>query len=103
MGWPPFAFVVLLTVLFHFGLKLRANIGRLPDKDLETFLVDTLFKGSLRTSFSIIFLFFRTTKCAFEKESFKECFYTSFCATSISIYLILWFMMNLAAGSVRSE
>ena len=62
-----FASAVMFTVLFHFALKLRAAIGRLPNKDLDTFLVDTLFKGGLKTLFSILFLLFRTTKCAFEE------------------------------------
>ena len=55
-----------MTVLFHFGLQLRAAIGRLPDEDLERFLIDVVLKGGLETLFSILFLLFRTTKCAFE-------------------------------------
>ena len=60
-----------MTVLFHFGLQLRAAIGRLPDEDLERFLIDVVLKGGLETLFSILFLLFRTTKCAFE-EGTKE-------------------------------
>ncbi|GMH95309.1 hypothetical protein TL16_g13124 [Triparma laevis f. inornata] len=60
-----FAGTVILTVLFHFGLKLRATVGRLPDKDLENFLVDTLLKGGLKTLFSVLFIHFRTAKCVF--------------------------------------
>ncbi|GMH77073.1 hypothetical protein TrLO_g9487, partial [Triparma laevis f. longispina] len=105
-----FALTVLLTIFFHFGFKLRANIGRLPDKDLETFLVNTLGKGLLKTSFSVLFLLFRTTKCAFEKGfdvrekgGTAKCFDTSWCALCIAIYLICWFVMNLVGSSVRSE
>ena len=56
-----FTLLAVEMLTFHFLLKLRAAIGRLPDKDLETFLVDTLFKGGLKTLFSILFLTFRTT------------------------------------------
>ncbi|GMH80284.1 hypothetical protein TL16_g08484 [Triparma laevis f. inornata] len=91
------------ALLFHFGLKLRAAIGRLPDKELETFLVGTLFKGGLQTLFSILFLTFRTTKCMFEKASVVECSNTSDCSTMISVYLLLWWFTKIVQGSVRSE
>ncbi|GMH84385.1 hypothetical protein TL16_g09908 [Triparma laevis f. inornata] len=98
-----FVLVLIVTVLFHFGLKLRANMGRLPDKDVETFLVDTLFKGVLKTLMSLLFLLFRTTKCMFEKENLAKCYDTSFCAMFISIHLLLWSLANIVQGSVRSE
>ena len=40
---------LLETLLFHYGLKLRASIGRLPDKDLNELLVETLLKGGFQT------------------------------------------------------
>ena len=95
--------LTFITLVFHFGLKLRAAVGRLPDKELETFLVDKIFKGSCQTYFSILFLTFRTTKCMFEKGSVSECYDTSFCSTMISIYLLVWWGMKLVQGSVRSE
>ncbi|GMH47155.1 hypothetical protein TrVE_jg3053 [Triparma verrucosa] len=91
------------TLLFHFGLKIRATVGRLPDKELETFLVDTLFKGGLQTLLSILFLTFRTTKCMFEKGSLARCSNISTCSTTISVYLLLWWLTKLVQGSVRSE
>ena len=91
------------ALLFHYGLKLRAAVGRLPDEDLETFLVDTLFKGGLKTLFSILFLLFRTTKCMFEKRSVAECFNTSWCSMMISIYLLCWWLTKLVQGSVIKE
>ncbi|GMH98487.1 hypothetical protein TrVE_jg9990 [Triparma verrucosa] len=97
-----FALLAAQTLLFHFGLKLRAAVGRLPDKDLEAFLVDTLFKGGLKTLFSILFLAFRTTKCVFEKGS-AECSKTSICSTTISVYLLGWWVTKIVQGSVRSE
>ncbi|GMI17303.1 hypothetical protein TrLO_g675 [Triparma laevis f. longispina] len=72
-----FAAAVIFTVMFHCALKLRANVGRLPDEDLEAFLIDKLFKGGLRTLFSILFLLFRTTKCVFKKGDLTECSNTS--------------------------
>ncbi|GMI09881.1 hypothetical protein TrVE_jg13446 [Triparma verrucosa] len=99
-----FARFAAQMLLLHFGLKLRAAVGRLPDKDVETFLVDMLFKGGLQTLFSILFLIFRTTKCMFEKGLEAEiCSDTSFCSTVISIYLLLWWSTKLVQGSVRSE
>jgi len=91
------------TVVFYFGLRLRAAVGRLPDEDLQTFLVNTLFKGGLQTLFSILFLTFRTTKCMFEKGSVAESYNTSWCSMMISVYLIFWWMTKLVQGSVRSE
>ncbi|GMH69503.1 hypothetical protein TrLO_g5565 [Triparma laevis f. longispina] len=76
---------VVFTVLFYLGLKLRANIGRLPDVDLEAFLIDTLFKGRLKTLVSILFILFRTTKCVIEEGDLAECYDISWCATAIYI------------------
>ena len=98
-----FARLTAEALVFHLGLKLRAAVGRLPDEDLETFLVDTIFKGGLQTLFSILFLTFRTTKCMFEEGSVAECSNASWCSTMISLYLILWWGMKLVQGSVRSE
>ncbi|GMH90124.1 hypothetical protein TrVE_jg3457 [Triparma verrucosa] len=105
VGWIilHFARLAAETLGFHFALKLRAAMGRLPDKELNTFLVDTLFKGGLQTLFSILFLTFRTTKCLFEKGSFEECSNTSFCSTTISVYLLAWWCTKLVQGSVRRE
>ena len=58
-----------LSLVFHFSLKLRSSVGRLPDKELNAFLVDTLFYGGFQTLASILFLAFRSTKCIFEQES----------------------------------
>ncbi|GMI01543.1 hypothetical protein TrLO_g10204 [Triparma laevis f. longispina] len=98
-----FVRLVSQALVFHFGLKLRAAVGRLPDKDLETFLVNTLFKGGSKTLFSVLFLTFRTTKCMFEEGSVAECDNTSWCSMFISIYLIAWWLTKLVQGSVRSE
>ena len=94
---------ISFTGLIHLALKIRAAVGRLPDKDLEIFLVDTLFKGGLQTLFSILFLTFRTTKCMFEEGSVAECRNTSWCSMMISVYLLVWWWTKLVQGSVRSE
>ncbi|GMI05344.1 hypothetical protein TrLO_g4114 [Triparma laevis f. longispina] len=49
-----------LTLAFHWGLKLRNSLGRLPDDELEHFLVEMLFKNAFQTMLSILFLTFRT-------------------------------------------
>jgi len=94
---------VSLTLLYHYGLKLREAIARLPDKDLENFLVETLFKGVMKTAISVLFLTFRTTKCMFEKGSLGKCVEVSHCSTFISVYLIIWWGTKLVQASVRSE
>lgn len=91
------------TFFFHQGLKMRAAIGRLPDEDLEKFLVDTLFKGGFQTLFSILFLLFRVSRCLFEKGSMEECTNTSLCSMFISIYLLFWWGTQSIQGSVKSE
>ncbi|GMH66597.1 hypothetical protein TrST_g749 [Triparma strigata] len=88
---------------FHFGLKLRASIGRLPDEELDAFVVDTLFRGGVKTLLSILFLTFRTTKCMFELGSVERCKNVSFCSSILSIYLLLWWIIGLVQGSVRRE
>ena len=98
-----FVRLAVFTLVFHFAFQLRAAAGRLPDKDLETFLVDALFKRGFKTLISILFLTFRTTKCMFEKGGVAKCFDTSFCSTMISVYLLLWWGIKVVQGSVRSE
>ncbi|GMH62352.1 hypothetical protein TrST_g13759 [Triparma strigata] len=98
-----FALLAAETLCFHFILKLRAAVGRLPDEDLDLFLVDTLFKSMLQTLFSILFLTFRTTKCMFEEGNAAVCNDTSLCSTMISLYLLGWWLTKLVQGSVRSE
>ena len=39
---------LIQTLLFHYSLKLRASIGRLPDKDLNTFLIETCSRAASR-------------------------------------------------------
>lgn len=94
---------VACTLLFHFGLKLRANVGRLPPEDLEPFLVDTLFKGGLRTLLTLLFLFFRTTKCWFEEGGLATCANVSWCSSMLSTFAILWWFVGSVQGSVKRE
>ncbi|GMH98819.1 hypothetical protein TrST_g13130 [Triparma strigata] len=98
-----FARFAAFILVFRLILKLRVAVGRLPEEDLETFLVDTLFKGGLQTLFSILFLTFRTTKCIFEEGSVAECSNTSWCSATISTYLLGWWFTKIVQGSVRSE
>ena len=50
----------------HRRLKLRASVGRLPDSDLQEFLVETLFKGGFVLGGSALFVLFRSLKCIIE-------------------------------------
>ncbi|GMI14675.1 hypothetical protein TrLO_g12504 [Triparma laevis f. longispina] len=89
---------VAYTFVFHLGFKLRGTISRLPNNDLEYFLVDTFFKGGLRTLFWYLFLTFRTTTYLFEEFFVEECRITNMCSTFISTYLLLWGDINLRQG-----
>lgn len=89
---------VTYTVVFHLGFKLQGAIARLPNNDLEYFLVNTFFKGGLRTLFWYLFLTFRTTTCLFEEFFVEVCRITNMCSTFISTYLLLWW-----GGSLISE
>ena len=64
---------VSLILLFHYGLTLRASIGRLPDEDLSEFLFTTLFKGGFKTLAPILFIQFRSLNCVLESQSYGHC------------------------------
>ena len=93
---------LLLTLLFHYGLKLRASIGRLPDKDLNNFLVETLFKGGFQTLSSVLFILFRSLKCNIER-GMGSCTNNTRCASAISVMLIIMRILKLVQGSIKSE
>lgn len=109
LGQPTFFVIVhvlraaAMTLIFSFGLKLRRTISQLSDHDLETFLIDTPLKGGLQTLLSILFLGFRTTKCAFEKQSLADCSASTLSSICISLYLLAWWLTKLVHGSVKSE
>jgi len=94
--------LIIEMVLFHILLKLRAAIGRLPDEDLQTFLVNALYRGGIQTLSSILFLTFNLVKCMLE-ENLEDCSATSQSSTWISVYLLFWYITTLVQGSVRSE
>ena len=45
-------FATIFTLLFHYALILRAIMGRLPDKELNNFLMETLFMGGFKAGAS---------------------------------------------------
>ena len=94
---------IALVVLFHYGLRLRAAIGRLPPKDLDNFLVNTLFKGGLQTLLTLLFLTFRSTKCMFERGKVNKCTKDSLCSMFISVFFLFWWLTQLVQASVKSE
>ena len=91
-----------LTLLFHYGLKLRASIDRLPDKDLSEFLVETLFKGSVKASATVLFILFRSAKCMIE-NNLEQCSTNTRCASFVSIFLLFQWYVKLVHGSIRQE
>ena len=93
---------LLLILLFHCGLKLRASIGRLPNKDLEIFLVETLFKGGFETIASVLFILFRSTKCSIERD-LETCRMNTSCASYLSVMIITYWGLKIVHGSIKSE
>ena len=93
---------LLETLVFHYGLKLRASIGCLPDNDLNNFLVEILFKGSFKTLSSVLFILFRSLKCVLER-GMGSCTNNTECATWISVMLIFAWGLKLGQGSIKSE
>ena len=91
---------LLGSLVFHYALKLRASICRLPDKDLSEFLVETLFKGGIETAASMVFVIFRSTKCVME-NSFRQCQKNSYCAIFISVYLSIRWGLKIVHGSIE--
>ena len=51
----------------------------------------------------MLFLNFRVSKCAVEEGGLEECSDTSYCAMTISCYLLSWWGTKIVQGSVRSE
>ena len=110
--------ISLDTLAFHFGLKLRDSIGRLPDRahegekegddqhhkggNLNDFLLESLFKGGITTIMSVLFILFRSVKCMIEYKM-SSCNANALCATLISLYLLLWWVLKLVQGSIDAE
>ena len=94
--------VLVQTLLFHYGLKLRASICHLPDKDLDNFLFETLFKGGFKTLSSVLFTLFRSLKCVIESD-IESCIINTSCASYICGMLILVWGLKLVQGSIKSE
>ena len=92
---------ILQTALFRCGLMLRSVVGMLPDKDLENFIVNTMFTGGLHTLFSCLFLGFRVTTCMVERSSLEACSGEAWCATNISVYICFWWLTTLVQASVK--
>lgn len=54
--------LLVLCIYYHVMFVIRASVGRLPDEEVEKFISQTVFKGSLKTLFSLLFVTFRVTK-----------------------------------------
>ena len=94
--------VLLQTAIFHCGLRLRASIGRLPNADLSELLMETLFKGGFKALASVLFVMFRSLKCAIE-DKLTSCEVNSMCASWISVYFIFIWTLKLVHGSIKQE
>lgn len=103
-GWLHLMYIFALTVLFHYRAKLRAALGQLDDKDIQKFLVNTLFSGGTTVLMFNLFLGFRVSKCLFENNGeHGECKNKSLCAVAISVFLSALWAMKMVDSSVPSE
>ena len=93
---------LLEVFFFRVGLKIRRGIGQLPPNQLHDFLVNTLFKGGITTTASVLFITFRGTKCVFERN-LEECTNTALCSSFISLFIILNWWLQLVRCSVPKE
>ena len=92
----------ILTIWFYFLLRIRANIGRLPDMDLNEFLVEKLIKGGFTTLASMVFLLFRSTKC-FIETGVSQCTTNALCSTFTSLSLLFWWGSKLVETSIKER
>ncbi|GMI13078.1 hypothetical protein TrLO_g1890 [Triparma laevis f. longispina] len=102
------------NIIFHLGLKVRACVGRLPDKQIQKFLTNAIFEKGFRTLLTVLFLTFRTSNCLFEngvdesgasvtfEHAIKDCKNTLVCSTLISISLVIFWMISVVQGSVQT-
>ena len=93
---------LLLTIVFYYCLKLRVSISRLPDKDLHEFLIKILLKGGFKTTTSVLFILFRSFKCNIEMNM-EACTNNAWCASAISVMLIITWILKLINRSIQSE
>ena len=49
---------LLETLVFYYGIRLRASLSCLSDKDLTELLVETVLRGGLKTVTSVLFVLF---------------------------------------------
>ena len=95
---------LLETLIFHYGLKLRSSIGRLPDEDLNDFLIDALFKSGLATITSCLFVLFRATKCMVEQgERGRGLRHCDKCAASGVFFLTPSFATQATRHAARTR
>ena len=92
----------LQTLIFHYGLKLRASVGRLPDKDLSEFLVKHVFKGGAQTMTFVLFVLFRSIKSMIER-GYSKCIQNTQCASWIAVYLLILWAMKIIIASIQNE
>eukprot|EP00519_Triparma_laevis_P004294 CAMPEP_0182514400 /NCGR_PEP_ID=MMETSP1321-20130603/35669_1 /TAXON_ID=91990 /ORGANISM="Bolidomonas sp., Strain RCC1657" /LENGTH=1209 /DNA_ID=CAMNT_0024721593 /DNA_START=151 /DNA_END=3777 /DNA_ORIENTATION=+ len=94
---------VLWTLILKMVFKIREFLNDLEPKKLEEFLRSTICDKGLTTLSLILFLTFRTTKCAAEEGSISECAETATCSMWISIYLVFGWLALIVDGAVPEE
>ena len=92
--------VVTFKQSFQVGYVLNVKLERL-DKDLNEFLINTLFKGGLKASASV-FVLLRSAKRMIE-ICLEHCSIITRCATFISVLLLLRCLLKLVHWSIRHE
>ncbi|GMH98631.1 hypothetical protein TrVE_jg11953 [Triparma verrucosa] len=85
---------------FVIALRFRKRLANLPDKDLDDFLVETLFKGGLKATVLVQFMLSRSVKCILE-SGLSRCSQNTSCASAISVFIVLVWIPTLIRASVR--
>mmetsp|Transcript_2598 Transcript_2598/g.4916 ORF Transcript_2598/g.4916 Transcript_2598/m.4916 type:complete len:1010 (+) Transcript_2598:83-3112(+) len=93
------------AVTLVLGLRVRARIARLPDKDLSKFLVDKVFsEGFLVGLGQLIFLVFSSIQCdtatMAEGEGWENCRRTLYSQTGLGCLTALVIVLRLVSGVV---
>ena len=91
--WYTSTVITLIRIPFNFlgfkmGLKLREYVGKLPDIELERYLIDVIMKKGSTLLLTSSFFMFEIVSCQLEEDDPGLCENTSSAAVYLSIFLI---------------
>ena len=98
---------LLQTWAFYYAVRFRASIGRLQDKDLNNFLLHTIFKRGIMTLIPVFFVTNRFIKCALSNgygfSIDPVCSGHSTCSLYASLFLIIIWLRSISHASVKRD